>query len=129
MNNIYHLALMDHYRNPRNRYTLEEPDFAGEQENAYCADKVHFAGKLCAATKTISELAFSGQGCVLSQAIASMISEQFILKPIEQVFMGNDENFVCALAGSPLGPTRLKCALLGLKALQQAIATYKERNA
>lgn len=128
MNTLYQATLMDHYRYPRNRGILEPTDFTGQCQNVNCGDSVRFYGQLDAHSGVIAKLTFQGQGCVLSQALASLISEAFINKSLADVFTGDDAAFVCALAGSELGPTRLKCALLALQALQEAISNYQNNS-
>jgi nitrogen fixation protein NifU and related proteins len=128
MNNPYHHTLMDHYRYPRNKRQLDNADFGGYLENVQCGDSVRFAGRLCTQRSVIIELAFQGTGCVLSQAVASLISEYFIGRAVTQVGTA-DEQLVMSYVGAQLGPTRLKCALLPLQALQQAVRFCKESGA
>jgi nitrogen fixation NifU-like protein len=115
MNNPYHHTLMDHYRYPRNKRQLDNADFGGYLENVQCGDSVRFAGRLCTQRSVIIEL-------------ASLISEYFIGRAVTQVGTA-DEQLVMSYVGAQLGPTRLKCALLPLQALQQAVRFCKESGA
>jgi nitrogen fixation NifU-like protein len=69
------------------------------------------------------EIAFDGVGCVISQATASLLAEHVKEKPLELILALNTQTIV-ALIGMDLGPTRLKCALLSLYALQEGVTTY-----
>jgi nitrogen fixation protein NifU and related proteins len=116
--NIYQERLMDHYHHPRNRGHLTAPDFSCNEHNPSCGDSVSIAGILD--NDHIKELVFEGKGCVISQAVASMVTQACIGKTTAEV-LDLKANFVLELAGITLGPTRLKCALLALQALHIAI--------
>jgi nitrogen fixation NifU-like protein len=116
--NIYQERLMDHYHHPRNHGRLATPDFSCDEHNPSCGDSVSIAGTLV--DDRIKELVFEGKGCVISQAVASMITQACIGKTADEI-LNLKANFVLELAGITLGPTRLKCALLALQALQIAI--------
>ncbi len=122
--NLYQETLMDHYRHPRNRGQLERSDFASGSFNPSCGDAVSFAG--CVAGGHLIKVAFEGTGCVISQATASMLSLAARGKSCEQL-LGLDKDDVLSLIGMSLGPTRLKCALLPLQALQKGLAEYEEQ--
>ncbi len=125
MMNIYKEELLDHYRYPRNRGTLSHPDFCSEQLNPSCGDSVQFAGTVT--NNTITSLAFQGTGCVISQATASMLSEKVLNVSIDAIITF-DTKFVIDVIGFELGPTRLKCALLPLAALQEGVKKYKAKK-
>jgi len=120
---IYHDLLTDHYRNPRNKGRLEKPDFASAQFNPSCGDSVLFEGSI--RDGRLTAVAFEGAGCVISQAAASLLSEKVIGKTLETI-QKLDTAFMKELVGIPLGPVRLKCALLPLQALQDGITRYLE---
>ena len=121
--NLYQAELMDHYRNPRNRCTLEHPDMASREHNPSCGDSVSFQGMV--SYEVITHLAFNGKGCVISQGAASMLTELCKGKTLDEVAQ-LDKEYMLTMLGIPLGPTRLRCALLPLQALQQAVAQYKK---
>ena len=73
MLNFYQEVLMDHYRNPRNKGSLDPCDFRVEQRNSSCGDEVTFMGIM--RDGVVAEVAFTGKGCVISQATASLLSE------------------------------------------------------
>ncbi len=114
--NLYHETLMDHYRHPRNRGVLEDANFVSEQYNPSCGDAVQFAGMM--QDGIITQVMFTGKGCVISQATASLLTELVINKTVAQV-CALDKNDILQLIGIELGPTRLKCALLPLQAVQE----------
>ena len=124
MMNIYQELLLDHYRYPRNRGSLPKSDFFSKQHNPSCGDSVQFSGSISG--EIIKEVVFEGQGCVISQATASMLTEEVKNKVLHEIHL-LDKNFIVRMIGMQLGPIRIKCALLPLIALQEGIATYKKK--
>jgi nitrogen fixation protein NifU and related proteins len=118
MNNLYQEILMDHYRHPRNRVILESPDFSSMSHNPSCGDSVQFEGMIN--DGCITKLAFQGTGCVISQAMASILSEKLVGKSMSEI-QALDKDYVLGILGMQLGPTRLKCAMLPVLALQEGI--------
>ena len=115
---LYQQELLDHYRHPRNYGTLADADASTETLNPSCGDAVSIQIKV--AENRIPEIKFQGKGCVISQAAASMLTERALNKPIEEVEAFTKDDML-ALVGIPLGPNRLRCALLALEALHQAL--------
>ena len=111
---------MDYYRYPRNRAKIERPDFSCDEYNPSCGDRVLMQGTIL--DGKIQKLVFQGQGCVISQAVASMLTEACVSKTVPEIVALRPE-FIVELAGITLGPTRLKCALLALQSLQVALQT------
>ncbi len=120
---LYKERVMDHYHNPRNRGRLENPDFSTGQFNPSCGDSVGFDAHI--EDGKLKKLMFTGDGCAVSQAAASMLTESTQGKPIEEL-LKLDKDFMLKLIGMPLGPMRIRCALLPLQALQQGIKDYNE---
>ncbi len=120
---MYQELLLDHYRYPRNRGSLATPNFFSKQYNPSCGDSVQFEG--CISGKMIKKVVFKGQGCVISQATASMLSEVAKGKVLHEI-KALDKDFIMRMIGMQLGPIRVKCALLPLIALQEGIATYNK---
>lgn len=120
--NIYQEELMDHYRYPRNKGELESPDFCSELKNPSCGDEVQIKGMM--RNGTIETVYFSGKGCVISQATASMVTEACKGKMADEVLLWG-VSFIQGLVGISLGPVRLKCALLPLEALQQGLQAHR----
>lgn len=120
--NIYQATLLDHYKNPRNRGTLQQPDFSSEQHNPSCGDQVCMAGMMV--NGVVSTLVFEGRGCVISQATASLLTTHAVgLLP--DILLAIDASVLQKLIGMELGPTRLKCALLPLNALHEGLLAYQ----
>jgi nitrogen fixation NifU-like protein len=112
---LYRDNIIDHYQNPRNYGTLEHPDISYEDSNPVCGDELRI--DLQVKDSTVVDARFSGHGCSISQASASMLTEEIIGKTLEEVKQ-IDKQYLLDLLGIPLGPVRLKCALLSLKVLK-----------
>jgi nitrogen fixation NifU-like protein len=112
--------ILDHYRHPRNHGTLEHPTVSREEFNPLCGDKIRL--DLLIKDGIIDDLRFTGRGCTISQASTSMLTEALKGQPVEVAKTFGKED-VLDLLGIPIGYTRLKCALLGLKALKVGVYT------
>ena len=113
--NIYEEDILDHYENPSNYGTLENPDISHEEDNPLCGDQIRIDLKV--EDGMIADVRFSGHGCTISQAAASMLTEEIKGRPLEEVKkMTRDD--ILEMLGIPLGPVRLKCGLLALKVLK-----------
>lgn len=122
---LYKQELLDHYRFPRHKGKLVQPDFSSDQHNPSCGDQVCFQGKL--ANGCIVEIAFDGVGCVISQATASMVADLVKDRQISySIALKSDD--ILTLIGIDLGPTRLKCALISLYALQQGLRSHLDKG-
>lgn len=119
---VYQEKLMDHYKNPQNKKKIINPDFSSGQQNPSCGDIILIEGKL--ESNIIQELGFDGSGCVVSQAAASMLLQNCLGKTVEEV-LKLDKDDILKMVGIPLGPNRLKCALLSLEALQDSLKKLK----
>lgn len=118
---LYKKELLDHYRFPRHKGRLVQPDFVSAQHNPSCGDHVYFEAKL--SNGALIEIAFDGVGCVISQATASMVAELVKDKSIEYVVALTSAD-ILTIIGIELGLTRLKCALLPLYALQEGLQAH-----
>jgi nitrogen fixation NifU-like protein len=123
--NFYNEILMDHYRHPRHRGDVENPHFSSQVLNPSCGDSLSFAGKI--KSEKLIAIKFKGTGCVISQAAASLLSEQVINQSVEKI-MHLTKDDILALIGIALGPTRLRCGLLALEALQQGLVAYAQSS-
>jgi len=112
---LYREVILDHYQNPRNYGTLEPADVSYEEDNPVCGDHIRLDLRL--ANGRVSEVRFSGHGCAISQASASMLTEAIQGKTLEELKSFSKDD-VLDMLGIPLGPVRLKCALLSLKVLK-----------
>ncbi len=115
MEDLYRDNIIDHYQNPRNYGTLEHPDISYEDSNPVCGDEIRMDLKI--QDGRVADARFEGHGCSISQASASMLTEEIIGKTLEEVRQ-IDKQYLLDLLGIPLGPVRLKCALLSLKVLK-----------
>jgi nitrogen fixation NifU-like protein len=114
--------LLDHYQNPRNFGHLENPDIVHEEGNPSCGDQIRIEIKL--EDNKIADIKFTGKGCTISQASASVLTEIVKGKSLDEVKNFSKEDMLNAL-GIPISPIRLKCALLGLKVLKAGIYGIK----
>jgi len=118
LKNLYRERILDHYRHPRNQGTLEDADISCELDNPVCGDVVRFDARL--SDGRVSETRFSGRGCVLSMASASMLTEEVLGKGVQELRAMEDAD-VFEMMGVTLGTVRAKCALLSLRALQEGL--------
>ncbi len=123
MEDLYRENLLDHYENPRHHGTLEHPDISHEESNPLCGDQIRVDVRLSEDGTRIAEVAFSGDGCIISQASASMLMEDVAGKSVADV-QKLDRQDVLDLVGVPLTAARVKCALLGLKVLKAGLYQY-----
>jgi nitrogen fixation NifU-like protein len=115
---LYREAILDHYRNPRNRGTLDPADFSYEDVNPLCGDEIRI--DLRTDGERVTEIRFSGRGCAISQAAASMLTEMVAGQPLDDVKAISREDLLDEL-GVPVSPARMKCAMLGLKVLKAGL--------
>jgi nitrogen fixation NifU-like protein len=131
MDDFYKEYILDHYRNPRNFGHLEHPTASAEDLNPLCGDKIAMELSVGADGK-IDEVRFSGKGCAISQASASMLTESLKGKTLEEVAQLSHD-VVLENVGIGISPTRMKCAMLGLKVAKSAalgeIATWPDEAA
>ncbi len=123
MENFYREHILDHYRHPRNQGTLEDADISCERDNPVCGDVVRLDIRL--SDGRVSEVRFSGHGCVISMASASILTEEILGKTVEELMTLQDED-VFRMLGITLGPVRAKCGLLPLRVLQRGLARLGE---
>lgn len=115
---VYRENILEHYKHPRHRGTLEHPDVSYEDANPLCGDRLRM--DLQVKDGTIQAVRFSGVGCSISQAAASMLCERIEGMPVDEVKkIGRDD--VLEMLGIELGPVRLKCGLLALKTLKAGL--------
>lgn len=115
---IYQELILDHYKNPRNFGTLENATKSIALDNPFCGDKIRM--DVIVKDGKIKEIKFSGQGCAISQASASMLTEYTLRKKVSDL-QKLDKSFILKMLGIELSPNRLKCALLPLEVLQKCL--------
>ncbi len=118
MDDFYKEYILDHYRNPRNFGHLERADAAAEDLNPLCGDQIRMELAVDDGGR-VQDVRFSGKGCAISQASASMLTESIKGMPLEEVAKLPQEA-VLDNVGIGISPTRMKCAMLGLKVLKSA---------
>lgn len=124
--NLYHDILMDHYRNPRHKGIIANPDFDSGEHNPSCGDTVSCTGSVRDGILVAG--GFQAQGCVISQAAASLLFEHAMGKSVAEI-MAYDAELMQQLVGTRLGLTRLRCATLSLSALHKGLALVRVDNA
>ena len=121
---MYRQQILDHYRNPRNQGELGDPTFSHEGYNPSCGDELEFDVELDEDGETIERVAFRGEGCAISQASASMLSQKLpgmTLDEVEEL----DRDDVLEMLGVEVTPMRIKCAVLAEKVVQDGAEIYE----
>lgn len=113
---LYSEVLLDHFRHPRNYGSLEAPDVSYEAFNPLCGDRIRIEVKLD--NEIVSEARFKGDGCAISIAAASLLTELVIGKTIGALV--SDDQLISALQ-SEIQPARIQCAILPLTALRDGL--------
>ncbi len=117
---MYQERILQHYRNPKNFGQIEHPDFSGEESNPLCGDHIRLDLRLDPTKEKVVEIRFSGDGCAISMASASMLTQKLAGQPLAAVEKFTQDD-VLELVGIPLSPVRVKCALTGFAALGRAL--------
>jgi len=120
MDNLYRELIIERYKSPLFRGTLEPHDISYEDENPLCGDHIRIDLRV-AEDGTITEAAFSGHGCAISQASADLLLESIIGKRLDEIKSLGRQDVLDLLGFEELGPVRIKCALLPLKVLKAGI--------
>jgi nitrogen fixation protein NifU and related proteins len=126
MNNIqlYQAELLEHYQHPKNYGVISCPDITTGNINPSCGDAVSFTIKVT--NFIINDIQFQGKGCVISMATASLFTEFVKHKSMDYILKLTAQDMLNIIK-IPLGPTRIRCALLSLEALQSGIQNYKHQ--
>ena len=114
----YEEVILEHWRNPRNKGSLENPDIDVVEANPLCGDVVRL--QLSVKEGRVKDVRFEGQGCAISQAAASLLTEMIKGKTVSELEEMKDEELLSALGG--VIKTRLSCALLPLRALRKGLS-------
>lgn len=121
MKEIYSEIILEHWKDPRNKGKLQDADMVIKDSNPLCGDEITFYFKFD--NEIIKDVKFEGSGCAISQAAASMLSEFVKGKNIYDI-VKLEKSQIEKMLHISLGPNRVKCALLPLKALKLGIYSY-----
>jgi nitrogen fixation NifU-like protein len=119
MDDLYRQIIIERYKEPLFRGSLDPHDITFEDENPLCGDHIRIDLRVDKSGK-VTEAAFSGHGCAISQASADLLLETVVGKTLDEVKNLTKQD-VLDLLGIDLGPVRLKCALLPLKVLKAGV--------
>lgn len=123
MTSIYQQQIIDHYKYPRNYVKLDNPTIEYGDKNPVCGDEIHFDILLNKESNVI-KVGFQGQGCAISMASASLLTEVLEEMDLEEIkTLTNDD--IREMLGIELSPVRLKCAILPLKVIEGGIIKYE----
>ena len=122
---IYKENILDHFKNPRNFGEIKICEICHSELNPTCGDMVKIFVKL--KNGNIKEAKFKGNGCAISMASASMLTEKIKGRNLKEV-KKMSEREIHEMLGIHLGPVRLKCGMLSLKTLLKGIEIMEERK-
>jgi len=120
MDDLYRDEILEHYRRPHNFGTLPAPDASYEGSNPLCGDRITLMLAISDEGR-VEDVAFTGRGCAISQASASMLTDEIRGKPLAEVNALTNQDVLDTL-GIEISPARLKCALLSIDTLKRALA-------
>jgi nitrogen fixation NifU-like protein len=121
---MYRQQILDHYKNPRNYGELEDATFSHEGENPSCGDTIKIDVRLADDEETIERVAFTGDGCAISQASASMLSGKLRGLTLDELEAMDTED-VTDMLGVDISPMRIKCAVLARQVAQDGAKIYE----
>jgi nitrogen fixation NifU-like protein len=119
MDDLYRDYILEHYRRPHNFGVIDAPTASYEGSNPLCGDRITM--QLALADGIVQRVGFTGRGCAISQASASLLTDEIKGKPVAEVEQLKTDD-VLDLLGIDISPARLKCATLSLDTLQHALA-------
>jgi nitrogen fixation protein NifU and related proteins len=119
MDDLYRDYILEHYRRPHNFGILETPTASFEGANPLCGDRITM--QLGIRDGVVAEIAFTGRGCAISQASASLLTDEIMGMPVEKAEAYRADDLL-DLLGIEISPARLKCAMLSLETLEHALA-------
>ncbi len=124
MDNLYRENILDHFKNPRNFGKIKNYSHSYQGENQFCGDRINVYLKVDTNRKSVADISFTGEGCAIAIASASMLFEKIKkskLSAIEKI----DQEDIQKMLGVKLTISRLKCALLPIEVLHKALLSAK----
>jgi len=118
MDDLYRDYILEHYRRPHNFGVIEAPTATQEGSNPLCGDRITL--QLGIEDGVLQRVGFTGRGCAISQASASLLTDEIKGKSIDDVAKMTSAD-ILELLGIEISPARLKCALLSLETMQHAL--------
>jgi nitrogen fixation protein NifU and related proteins len=123
MDDLYRDYILEHYRHPHNFGVIDHATVSQEGANPLCGDRITLQLRL--SDGKVAAVGFTGRGCAISQASASLLTDEIKGKPIADVSkLGSND--VLDLLGIEISPARMKCAMLSLETLGQALAAEQQ---
>ncbi len=122
---MYKEHIMDHYKHPRNNAALKNPTISHSEKNPSCGDSITV--DISITDNVIDAIGFTGEGCAISMAAASMLFEDMQSMSVDDVLTLTREDML-EMIGIPLTTMRVKCGMLALHAVKKALYTYKARQ-
>lgn len=122
---LYSEVILDHFRNPRNYGSLPCPDITHEGLNPLCGDRIRIELKL--RDGVITTVRFQGDGCAISLAAASLLTELIVDADIDTGEVVSNATLLSSLK-SDIKPARMKCALLPLEVLREGVKIHRQRR-
>jgi nitrogen fixation NifU-like protein len=124
MDDLYRDEILEHYRRPHNFGTLPAPDASHEGSNPLCGDRLTLMLDI-GEDGRVSDVAFTGRGCAISQASMSMLTDEMRGKSVDELIALQNQD-VLDLLGIEISPARLKCALLSIDTLKKALTEGRD---
>jgi nitrogen fixation NifU-like protein len=126
MDDLYREIIIEHYKSPSHKGRLDPHDYGFADSNPLCGDHIEVTVRTDE-HNVITEAAFEGHGCAISQASADLLMEAIVGKSVDEVKQ-IDKDYILEMLGIELGPVRLKCALLSLKVLKAGVYGLEESS-
>lgn len=125
MSDIYTEIILDHYKNPQNRGKLLKPSISASEYNPICGDKIQI-DFIFGKNGKVKHVGFLGEGCAISQAATSMLTEKLLNKTAQEI-IDMETSRITKMLNIPISPARTKCAILGLITAKKAATMYKHK--